>query len=106
MTLRVCIIGLALIGTCALGACGRQASLDRPGPLTGRAAGSHPGPERTERDQAAARARKDAVANADPTPPQSIDEVRNIGLSHPPDAAPTSPRVNPSPAPSQPSGDR
>ena len=81
MTLRAALIALGLI---ALAGCGRQASLERPGPLTGRAAGTHAGPERTERDKAAARARADAVGKSDPVPPQSIDEVRNLGLPRTP----------------------
>jgi hypothetical protein len=102
MSARASLIALAAVAA-ALCGCGRQAQLDRPGPLTGRAA-AHPTPERAVKDQAAARARADAAAYADPQAPQSIDEVKSLGLKHPPGAAEGEVPANGPGAQSQPSG--
>jgi len=101
-TLGARILVLALAAA-ALAGCGRQAQLDRPGPLTGRAA-AHPTPERAAKDQAAARARADSAGLADPQGPQSIDEVKSLGLSHPPSGSGDQVPVNGPGPQSQPSG--
>ncbi len=69
----------ALAAAALLQACGRQGELDRPKPLFG---SIHP-PSRQAlaRDEAAARARADGQARADPQAPQSVDEVRGLGLA-------------------------
>ena len=68
-----------------LAGCGRQAQLDRPGPLLGKP--RTPTAQLVTRDQAAARARQDGAVNADPHAPRSVDEVRNQRLPTPPDSS-------------------
>jgi hypothetical protein len=69
-----------------LAGCGRQAELDRPLPRLGQTKG--PSAEQVTRDQAAARARREGAANADPRAPESVDEVRNQPLPAPPPSPP------------------
>ncbi len=83
MTVRQLKPGLLLsasaLAALALVGCGRQGALERPRPLFGRE--STPSPQAVTRTQAAARARNEARAMGDPRAPQSVDEVRELGLS-------------------------
>lgn len=72
MSLRVLAIAAAVL---SLAACGRQAPLERPTPLSGQ-------PPVNTRADAAHRALDDAAAaRADPRPPQSIEEVRDLNTA-------------------------
>jgi hypothetical protein len=73
---RTLALALAVLGA-VLAGCGRQAELERPSPLIGKP--KSPSAERVARDEAAARARRDAAGKADPIAPQSVDEVREQG---------------------------
>ena len=75
------LAALALAGLAAaalLAGCGRQGELERPAPLFGKA--SQPSPDALRRQQAAQRAYAEGQARADPQAPQSVDEVRSLGL--------------------------
>jgi outer membrane murein-binding lipoprotein Lpp len=104
MTQRLALVAL-LASAAALAGCGRQAQLDRPGPLTGRPA-AHPTPQRAAKDEAAARARADAAGRSDPEAPQSIDEVKHLGLDRPGPSDNGQIPVNGPGPPSQGSGDQ
>jgi hypothetical protein len=78
MISRTAVLAL-FIAAGALGACGKQGELERPAPLVGKAQ-TGPSAAKLKRDQAAARARNDGAVNADPQAPQSVDEVRNLGV--------------------------
>ena len=96
---RLAIAAAGLAAVLSLAACGRQGALERPTPLSGQAAQ----PPATERAGAARRALADAAAaNADPRPPQSIEEVRDLasgrkGRGAPDTADPSAPRPPGSP---------
>ena len=74
---RNAVLALLVLGG-ALAGCGRQAELDRPGPLFGKP--HKPSAQQLTREQAAAQARQDGAATADPHAPVSVDEVRNQPL--------------------------
>ena len=72
---------LAALAGASLAGCGKQGDLERPAPLFGHV--KAPSAETLARDEAAARARTDGLAAAGPQAlaPQSVDEVRDQGLS-------------------------
>jgi hypothetical protein len=76
---RNAILALVVLGAASLGACGKQAELERPKPLIGHGR-PPPSAQQLTRDKAAARARDDGLATADPQAPQSVDEVRGQGV--------------------------
>ena len=81
MKIRLPVLALLALGApLLLAGCGRQARLDRPAPLVGPR--TEPSADTTSRRQAQARARRDADAAGHPRGPQSIDEVRNLGLTN------------------------
>ena len=81
MRLRTPALALVALGVPLLmSGCGREASLDRPAPLVGPR--TTPAADTTTRHQNEARARRDADERGRPRGPQSIDEVRNLGLTN------------------------
>ena len=76
-TRHLALAAAGLAGILCLAACGRQAALERPAPLSAQGAVQ---PSATAPADAAQRALADAAAaKADPRPPQSIEEVRALG---------------------------
>lgn len=82
--------GLALLlAGAALAGCGRQATLDRPGPFIGEPPTANA--EQAQRLSSAANAKAAAAAVADPQAPLSVDEVRHQPLPRPPEFPSTPP---------------
>ena len=75
-------LALAALAALALSGCGKQGELERPRPLVGH--GVEPNASTRTRQQAEARARREAAAASDQQAPQSVDEVRNDGAQLPP----------------------
>jgi hypothetical protein len=75
-------LALAALAALTLAGCGKQGELDRPRPLVGH--GVEPNAQTLTRQQAEARARREADAHSDGQAPQSVEEVRNEGAQLPP----------------------